>query len=138
VATWMRAVSPQTRIVGVVAEGAPAMLRALTGIQVDTHAEVQTIADGIAVRVPVKEAVDDLRGLADDYVAVSDDAVRSAMRGMISHVGLLVEPAGVVGIAALLSAAHGTYGDRVGTILCGGNVTTAQMHDWGVLQAAIG
>ena len=138
VATWMRAVSPQTRIVGVVAEGAPAMIRALTGIQVDTHADVQTIADGIAVRVPVKEAVDDLRGLADDYVAVSDDAMRSAMRGMISHVGLIVEPAGVVGIAALLSAAHGTYGERVGTILCGGNVTVEQMSEWGVLRAAVG
>jgi threonine dehydratase len=138
VATWMRAVSPQTRIVGVVAEGAPAMLHALTGIQVDTNVPVQTIADGIAVRVPVTAAVDDLRSLADDYVAVSDDAMRSAMRGLMSHVGLIVEPAGVVGIAALLSAAHGTYGERVGTILCGGNVTTAQLSEWGVLRAAVG
>ena len=138
VATWMKAVAPATRVVGVVAEGAPAMMRALTGIQVDTNSAVQTIADGIAVRVPVPDAVDDLRGLADDYVAVSDDAIRSAMRGMISHVGLIVEPAGVVGIAALLSAAHGTYGDRVGTILCGGNVTTEQLSEWGVLRAAVG
>jgi len=138
VATWMRAVAPQTRLVGVVAEGAPAMMHALTGIQVDTHAEVQTIADGIAVRVPVKEAVDDLRGLADDFVAVSEESIRAAMRGMISHVGLIVEPAGVVGIAALLSAAHGTYGERVGTILCGGNVTVEQMSEWGVLRAAVG
>lgn len=138
VATWMKAVAPATRVVGVVAEGAPAMMRALTGIQVDTHRAVQTIADGIAVRVPVQQAVDDLRGLADDYVAVTDDAIRSAMRGMISHVGLIVEPAGVVGIAALLSAAHGTYGERVGTILCGGNVTTEQLSEWGVLRAAVG
>lgn len=138
VTTWMSAVSPQTRIVGVVAEGAPAMMHALTGVQVNTNTPVETIADGIAVRVPVPEAVDDLRRLTGDYVAVSEGAIRSAMRGMIAHVGLIVEPAGVVGIAALLSAAHGTYGDRVGTILCGGNVTTAQMHDWGVLQAAIG
>ena len=138
VATWMKAVAPTTRVVGVVAEGAPAMMRALTGIQVDTHSAVRTIADGIAVRVPVQQAVDDLRGLADDYVAVSDDAIRSAMRGMISHVGLIVEPAGVVGIAAMLSAAHGTYGERVGTILCGGNVTTEQLSDWGVLRAAVG
>ena len=138
VATWMRAVSPQTRIVGVVAEGAPAMLRALTGIQVDTHEPVQTIADGIAVRVPVKEAVDDLRGLFDDLVAVSEEAITAAMRGMIARAGLIVEPAGVVGIAALLTAAHGTYGERVGTILCGGNVTTEQLGAWGVLRAAVG
>lgn len=138
VATWMRAVSPQTRIVGVVAEGAPAMLRALTGIQVDTNEPVQTIADGIAVRVPVKEAVDDLRGLFDDLVAVSEEAITAAMRGLIAHAGLIVEPAGVVGIAALLTAAHGAYGERVGTILCGGNVTTEQLSAWGVLRAAVG
>jgi len=138
VATWMKAVAPATRVVGVVADGAPAMMRALTGIQVDAHSAVRTIADGIAVRVPVKAAVDDLRGLADDYVAVSDDAIRAAMRGMISHVGLIVEPAGVVGIAAMLSAAHGTYGERVGTILCGGNVTTEQLSEWGVLRATVG
>jgi len=138
VATWMRAVSPQTRIVGVVAAGAPAMMRALTGIQVDTSAAVQTIADGIAVRVPVPEAVDDLRDLADEIIAVDEPAILSAMRGLVAHVGLIVEPAGAVGIAALTAAAHGTYGERVGTILCGGNVTTAQMHAWNLLRTPVG
>ena len=138
VATWMKAVSPTTRIIGVVAEGAPSMMKALTGIQVDHTTPVQTIADGIAVRVPVPEAVDDLRSLADDLVAVSEDAITAAMRGLIAHVGLIVEPAGAVGIAAMLTAAHGTYGDRVGTILCGGNVTTEQLSEWGVLRAAVG
>ncbi len=138
VATWMRSVAPTTRIIGVVAEGAPAMMRALTGVQVDHTTPVNTIADGIGVRVPVKEAIDDLRGLTDDFVAVEEAAILSAMRGLVAHLGLVVEPAGAVGIAAMLSAAHGTYGDRVGTILCGGNVTTAQMDQWGLLRAAIG
>jgi threonine dehydratase len=138
VATWMKAVSPGTRIVGVVAEGAPGMMRAMTGIQVDLTAPVNTIADGIAVRVPVPIAVEDLRGLTDDYVAVGEGAIVAAMRGLISHAGLIVEPAGAVGIAALLSAAHGSYGERVGTILCGGNVTTDQLNAWGVLRASVG
>jgi len=138
VATWMKSVAPATRVVGVVAEGAPAMLHALTGIQVDQHASVQTIADGIAVRVPVPEAVEDLRGLPDDLVAVREDAIHAAMRGLLSHLGLVIEPAGAVGIAALLSAPHFTYGERVGTILCGGNVSVEQMTSWGVLQPAVG
>ena len=138
VATWMKSVSPATRVIGVVAEGAPSMMKALTGIQVDHSARVETIADGIAVRVPVPEAVDDLRGLADDLVAVSESAILSAMRGLLSHVGLVIEPAGAVGVAALLSATHGSYGDRVGTILCGGNVTIAQLTAWGALRAAVG
>jgi threonine dehydratase len=138
VGTWMKAVSPSTRIVGVVAEGAPSMMRALTGIQVDLTTPVNTIADGIAVRVPVKDAVDDLRALFDDLVAVREDAIVAAIRGLLSHVGLIVEPAGAVGIAALLSAPHGNFGQRVGTILCGGNVTTEQLDQWGVLRASIG
>ncbi len=138
VATWMKAVSPATRIVGVVAVGAPSMMRALTGVQVDHSTPVDTIADGIAVRVPVPQAVEDLRALTDDLVAVNEDAIIAAMRGLVAHVGLIVEPAGAVGIAALLEAPHGAYGDRVGTILCGGNVTTAQLSTWGLLRAGIG
>jgi threonine dehydratase len=138
VATWMKAVSPGTRLVGVVAEGAPGMMRAMTGIQVDPAAPVNTIADGIAVRVPVPIAVEDLRGIVDDYVAVSEGAIVAAMRGLIAHAGLVVEPAGAVGIAALLSAPHGAFGERVGTILCGGNVTPEQLNEWGVLRPAVG
>jgi threonine dehydratase len=138
VATWMKAVSPSTRVVAIVAQGAPSMMKALTGVQVNLLDPVRTIADGIAVRVPVPEAVEDLRGLADDIVAVDEAAILSAMRGLLAHVGLVVEPAGAVGIAALLSAAHGAYGDRVGTILCGGNVTTAQMMEWELLRGVVG
>lgn len=138
VATWMKAVSPATRIVGVVAEGAPNMMKALTGIQVDHTAAVNTIADGIGVRVPVPAAVDDLRALFDDLVAVSEDAITAAMRGLIAHVGLVVEPAGAVGIAAVLTASHGSYGKRVGTILCGGNVTPEQLSEWGVSRLPVG
>lgn len=138
VATWMKYASPTTRVVGVVAAGAPCMLRALTGIQVDHTAPVATIADGIGVRVPVDEAVDDLRGLFDDVVAVEEHAITAAMRGVLSHLGLVIEPAGAVGIAALLSAPHGSFGARVGTILCGGNVTLEQLHAWGVVTLPVG
>lgn len=138
VATWMRAIAPQTRIVGVVAEGAPNMMEALTGVQVDPRRPVTTIADGIAVRVPVPAAVEDCRRMADDLVAVSEESIVAAMRGVHAHAGVVVEPAGVVGIAALLSAPHGAYGERVATILCGGNMTLDQMHAWGVLATPIG
>ena len=138
VATWMKAVAPQTRIVGVVAAGATNMMESLTGVQVDPQAPVHTIADGIAVRVPVPRAVDDCRGLADDLVAVSEESMIAAMRGLHAHAGLVVEPAGAAGVAALLSAPHGSYGERVGTILCGSNVTLEQLHAWGVLTAPVG
>jgi threonine dehydratase len=134
IATWMRAVAPQTRLVGVVAAGAPSMLHALTGVQGQPHGVMQTIADGIAVRVPVPEALEDLRDMVDDYVAVDEASIKAAMRGLLSHTGLLIEPAGAVGVAALLSAVRGSFGQRVGTILCGGNVTREQMLEWELLR----
>ena len=130
VATWMQTVSPQTRVIGIVASGAPAMLQALHGGTIDVRAAVHTIADGIAVRVPVPEALSDLHGLVDEIIAVSDTSIIAAMRGLVEHLGLVIEPAGAVGVAALLEAERGAYGDRVGTILCGGNVTPSQLADW--------
>src|SRR5580700_12297360 len=64
---------------------------------------VGTIADGIAVRVPVPEALADLEGVVDDIVLVSDDAMRLALRLIYQHLGLIAEPAGAAGIAALIS-----------------------------------
>jgi threonine dehydratase len=57
---------------------------------------------------------------------------------VLAHLGLVVEPAGVAGIAALLSAARGTYGERAATILCGGNVTPGMLAGWGVLDPGVG
>ena len=59
-----------------------------------------TIADGIAVRVPVPEALDDLRGVVDDVLLVEEAAIVDAMRLVFDTLGVVVEPAGVVGIAA--------------------------------------
>jgi threonine dehydratase len=130
VATWIRAVSPATRIVAVVASGAPAMRDSLRAGTLVRTAHVATIADGIAVREPVPEALAMLSGCWDDVVAVDDDALVAAMRGLARHAGLVVEPAGAAGIAALLAAPHGTYGARVATILCGGNVAEERIADW--------
>lgn len=127
VARWFKAASPATRIHGVCSAGADAMERSLrTGRVVEGDA-VRTIADGIGVRVPVPEAVEDLQGLVDDVLLVDDDTVVYAMRLIFDHAGLVTEPAGAVGVAALLAdaslAGRRFAGRRVATILCGSNTT---------------
>jgi threonine dehydratase len=96
---------------------------------VETEA-APTIADGIAVRVPVPEALAVMRSTVDEVVEVSEDALLRAMRLALTVLGLVVEPAGVAGLAALL--AHPTLGRAgcVATILCGGNVSAEQARDW--------
>ncbi|MCP3802980.1 pyridoxal-phosphate dependent enzyme [Allokutzneria sp. A3M-2-11 16] len=119
VATWIKHHSPRTRVVGVCAAGAPAPERSWrAGAAVATDS-VDTIADGIALRRPVMDAVNRMRTLVDDMVLVSESALLNAM-GLAAHtVGVLLEPAGAAPLAALTE--HEIPGDRVAIILTGAN-----------------
>lgn len=129
-ARWSKARSPATQVIGVVARAAPAMaLSWRAGGSVTTGAAA-TIADGIAVRVPVPHAVADMRGLVDDVAEVGEDDLIAAMRLVHQHAGLVLEPAGAAGVAALVAAPGRFTGLRAATVLCGGNVTMAQAASW--------
>jgi threonine dehydratase len=132
IARWVKAHRPATRVVGVCASGAPAMERSWRLREVIETAETRTIADGIAVRVPIPDALEDLRDDVDEIVLVDDAATIDAMRLLFRHLGLLVEPAGAVGIAAIATHAALRESGRVATVLCGGNMTTAQLTEWGI------
>lgn len=133
-ARWIKARAPATRVIGVCSRGAPAMAEAFrTGRAIVSPDPPRTIADGIAVRVCVAEAVADMAGLVDDVVLVDDDAVIAAMRLVHRHVGLVVEPAGVAGLAALLAdggSAGISAATSAATVLCGGNLTPDQIARW--------
>lgn len=130
VATWVRAHAPGVRIVGVCAEGAPSMERSWREGRVIETESADTISDGIAVRVPIAEALGDLSGVVDDVLLVDDLTTIDAMRRIFSHLGLVVEPAGAVGVAALMTHRAQFVGTRVATILCGGNLTLTQISDY--------
>ncbi len=130
VGAWVRANAPQIRIVGVCAAGAPSMQQSWRARTVIETPSVATIADGIAVRVPIPEALDDLQDVVDDIVLVDDASTLAAMRLLFTHLGVVVEAAGAVGIAALLSAESNARSGRVATILCGGNLTAEQIRDY--------
>lgn len=130
VALALRARAPEVRIIAVQAAGAPAMTESLrTGTMV-CHDNMDTIADGIGVRIPIPEALEDLQGMVDETVLVAEESIRSGMRLIHRHAGLVVEPSAAVGVAALLENSGPFLGQRVATILCGGNVTPVQMREW--------
>lgn len=99
---WMKAYSPGTAIVGVCAEGAPAMLESWRRGEPVTADRADTIADGVAVRVPIPAAVRSMRDYVDDMTLVDEDEIRRALRVTRDTMGLILEPAGVLGIAAAL------------------------------------
>lgn len=126
----IRHAAPAARIVAVVASGAPSMKLSMESRSVVETERADTIADGIAVRVPVPEALDMLAGLWDEIVAVEEAAILAAMRLIHRTLGLVVEPSGAVGVAAVGADPSRYAGRSVATILCGGNLTSAQIRDW--------
>ncbi len=117
------------RIIGVQAQGAPAMIESWRARRKVSHASMNTIADGIGVRLPVEEALEDLYPVMDDGVLVSEAGILQAMQLLFHVAGVVVEPSGAVAVAALLE--HQRFQSmKVGVILCGSNLTHQQMEEW--------
>jgi threonine dehydratase len=136
VGTWCRHAEPGTRVVGVVAAGAPSMRLSFAAREPVQTPTADTIADGIAVREPVLYAVQSMKDTVDEVVTVSDAAIIRAMRLLHGHLGLVVEPAGAAGVAALLEDPDRWRGARVAIPLCGGNVTQDDTRRWLLPKAA--
>ncbi len=130
IAAWFKANHPTVQVIGVVTEGAPAMDLSWRQGQMIATKRVNTIADGIAVRNPVPEALRHMATTVDDIVRVSDDAILAAMRLVHRLVGIVVEPAGAVGVAAAMAHRDRFVGQLVATPLCGSNLTEVQMTQW--------
>jgi threonine dehydratase len=112
----------KTKVVGVVStEAQTAKLSFESGRLIETNS-ADTIADGMAVRVPVAEALEIYAKGADRIVAVSDDEVTEAMRIYYRDTHNLAEGAGAAPLAALLKERDEMRGKEVGVILSGGNV----------------
>lgn len=126
---WIKAHAPEVRVVGVCASGADAMAVSWQQGRTIDRDTVHTIADGIAVRRPVPEALVDMHHTVDDVLLVSEEAIERAMRLVFASAGLLVEPAGVVGVAAVLEHPSLRH-QRLATVLCGSNLTPEQVSRW--------
>jgi threonine dehydratase len=126
----MKACRPGVQVIGVQSVGAPAMVESWRSGRIVTYDSMDTIADGIGVRVPIAEAVEDMRALVDDTLLVREESIRRAMLLVHEHAGLAVEPSGAAAVATLLDHAERFRGRAVSVIICGGNLTAEQMYRW--------
>jgi threonine dehydratase len=114
-----------TEIVGVVAANAPTYaLSYAAGAPVSTNS-ADTMAGGLAVRVPDPEALDIIRNGAARIVTVSEAEMRRAMRIMFSDTHNAAEGAGAAALAAALQERDRLRGKRVAVIQSGGNIDRA-------------
>lgn len=113
-----------TKVVGVVSTEANCAKRSVeAGRPIETNA-ARTFADGMAVRVPVAEALAIYGPGADRIVEVTDDEVAQAIRLYYRTTHNLAEGAGAAPLAALWQERSHMTGKKVATILCGGNIDT--------------
>ena len=130
VARWIKAHAPGVQVIGVAARGAPCMERSWRSGRAIETPTINTIADGVGTRIPIPEALEDLRKTIDDVILVDDASMIEGIRLAHRHAGVVLEPSGAVGIAALLEDAARFRGQTVATVLCGGNLTPEQMQTW--------
>ena len=123
IAVAVKTQRPEVRIVGVEPEGACAVHQSLRTGEVVHLTSVRTVADGLAAPYAAALPMEIIRQWVDDVILVADDEIPSAMRLLLSRAKLLVEPAGAVGLAVLLTGKAGVaIGSRTALVLSGGNI----------------
>lgn len=123
-----KAINPHIRVIGVQAEKAPsAYLSWKSGKRVE--AKMETFAEGLATRAPFDLPQAIMRELLDDFVLVSDDEIRAAMRLMIEHTRNLPEAAGAASLAAAVKMKTSLAGKPLALVLSGGNITLKQLQE---------
>ena len=111
-----------TEVIGVCAEGAPAYALSFAGGRPVSTNAAETLADGMACRVPNPEAVEVInRGVAR-VVTVSEAEIKAAMRAFYTDTHNLAEGAGAAAFAALMQERDGLRGRKAGVVLSGGNI----------------
>ncbi|MBX2988952.1 MAG: threonine ammonia-lyase [Bdellovibrionaceae bacterium] len=123
VATAIKALRPQCRVIGVQSQAADAMTRLFRGQSAAAPgARIATIADGIAVKTPSAAMhADFLSKHVDEMVTVNDDQIAAAIVYLLERTKNLVEGAGAAAVAALMSG-QVKVGPKVGVVLSGGNI----------------
>lgn len=114
-----------TEVVGVVSAHADAYAQSFERGELVATASADTLADGMAVRVPSASALDYLRGGVARIVRVTDDEVLAAMALLFSATHNLAEGAGAAPLAALCKEREQMRGRRVAIVLSGGNADRA-------------
>jgi threonine dehydratase len=121
-----KAVRSSVEVIGVQSEAAPAAYRSWQAGALVEDA-TGTFAEGLATRTAFELPQRILRDRLDDFVLVSEAALKTATRLMIEKTRNLVEPAGAAALAAVLAAPHRFAGRKVAIICSGGNISPAQL-----------
>jgi threonine dehydratase len=121
VATAIKALKPDVRVVGVQAESAAAYPASLAAGQPVALAEMATIADGIAVGLPGDLPFAAIQTNVDEMLTTSEESMSAALLQLLERSKLVVEPAGAAAVAAAMDT-PADFEPPVVAVLSGGNI----------------
>lgn len=122
VACAAKSINPNVKVIGVQAEGAPAIAMSFKEKKHIHLDYIHTIADGIAVKNPGNLTMDLINRYVDDVMTVSDGEIAAAIIHLIERTKMVVEPAGATTLALVLSGKLNIKGKKVCCLLSGGNI----------------
>jgi len=127
--TVFKELSPKTKIIGVEAQGAPAMSESIQQNKIIRLDKIDNFVDGVSIRkigkIPFKLCKDYL----DDLLLVPEGKICQTILELYNKDGIVVEPAGAIGISAL-EMYHKKFAKKnVGILICGGNNDITRMAE---------
>jgi threonine dehydratase len=127
IAIALKHLKKDVKIIGVEAEGAQSMKLSVERNEIVPLVNLNTIADGIAVKIPGPLTFELVKVYVDRLVTVTDEEISRAMYLLLTRGKIVAEPAGAVSLAAIISGKIGLRGKNVVALISGGNV------DYGLL-----
>ena len=129
VASCAKQINPNIKIIAVGAKGAPAMFNSFKAKKVVNSKSVKTIADGISVRDASPITLKHILENVDEFVQVDDEEIANAILFLLESQKIVVEGAGAVGVAALMSSKFKyPKNSKIGIILSGGNIDVQMLN----------
>ena len=130
IALAVKEASPRTQVAGVEVEASCPFTRGLEAGRIVEIDVLPTLADGLAGNLdPDTMTFDIVRREVARIAVVNEDQLREAIAGVMQNERLVVEGAGAVGVAALLSSRLDVRGKRVAVVLSGANIDQGTLND---------
>ena len=127
--SYIKAVSPETKVIGVEPGGAPCMKAAIDNGGLVELDEIDKFVDGAAVKKAGAMTYEVCREVLDDIVVVPEGAVCTMIIQMYNKSAIVVEPAGALSSAALRFYADKIKGKKVACIVSGSNNDITRMEE---------
>ena len=120
IAVAAKSVNPKIKIYGIQTKKFPTMYNLFKSKQLNITGD--TLADGIAVKIPGDITSTIIKKYVDDIILVNEFEIEKAISSLFENERIVSEGAGAVGVAAIMKSPELFEGLRIGTVICGGNI----------------